>query len=349
MSAPREMDAKERGQRRAQLLDRAGWGDARCSKLAGDASFRSYDRVHLQGRVAVLMDAPPPMEDVRPFVAVAERLVSLGLSAPRVLAADVEAGYLLLEDLGDNTYTRMLASGGDERMLYALAVDLLADLHRQPPDVAARGMPDYSDDLLLREAALLVDWYLPAVTGEPAPESVRRAYLDVWRAVLPAARDVPTTLVLRDYHVDNLVWLDDRPGVAACGLLDFQDAVAGPISYDVVSLLEDARRDIEARLVADMRARYLEASGRVGSADRIAFDRSYAVLGAQRNCKIVGIFTRLCVRDGKPGYLKHIPRVWRLIEGDLAHPVLEPLRAWLERHIPGDMRGIPEIAREMAR
>jgi aminoglycoside/choline kinase family phosphotransferase len=177
-----------------------------------------------------------------------------------------------------------------------------------------------------------------SVSGRPTDPALRQDYLDLWAGLLPLARNVPETLVLRDYHVDNLMRLDGRAGVAACGLLDFQDAVVGPASYDLVSLLEDARRDVPAPLAGAMRTRYFQA---FPTLDRAAFDASYAVLGAQRNCKIVGIFTRLCVRDGKPTYLAHIPRVWRLIAEDLRHPALQPLARWLDRHIPAADRQVP--------
>jgi N-acetylmuramate 1-kinase len=287
------------------------------------------------------MDAPPPHEDVRPFLAIARLLQALGFSAPAILAEDVAAGLLLLEDFGDATYTRLLAQGAAEEPLYALAVDLLVALHRDFDPAVAAHVPPYDDARLLNEAALLVDWYLPAVTGKPTAPALREEYLALWRRLLPLARAVPESLVLRDYHVDNLMLLSDREGVAACGLLDFQDAVIGPVTYDLVSLLEDARRDVPPELAAAMRARYLEA---FPGLDRAAFDASYAVLGAQRNCKIVGIFTRLWQRDGKPQYLAHIPRVWRLIEGDVAHPDLAPLAAWLDRHIPADLRRSPPAA-----
>jgi len=167
---------------------------------------------------------------------------------------------------------------------------------------------------------------------------LREEYLALWRNLLPVARGVPSSLVLRDYHVDNLMVLPGRSGVAACGLLDFQDAVIGPRSYDLVSLLEDARRDVPGALAEAMLARYLAAFPEL---DRRAFAASFAVLAAQRNCKIVGIFTRLCVRDGKPIYLRHIPRVWRLIATDLRHPELAPMARWLDRHLPPALRGIP--------
>lgn len=315
------------------FLQRAGWGDAERGRLAGDASFRHYDRLRLGSRSAVLMDAPPPQEDVRPFLAVDRILRDLSLSAPEVLAEDVANGFLLLEDFGDGTYTRLLAEGEDERGLYARAIDVLIHLHRT---FRGGALPPYDETRLLTEAALLVDWYLPAITRRPVDPALREEYLATWRSVLPLAGGAPDTLVLRDFHVDNLVLLPGRAGVGAVGLLDFQDAVIGPASYDLVSLLEDARRDVAPALAAEMLDRYFAA---FPAYDREAFMTSYAVLGAQRNAKIIGIFTRLCRRDGKPHYLRHIPRVWRLLEGDLRHRALAPVAAWFDRHVPE--RGVP--------
>lgn len=319
------------------FLTSAGWDTARREKLPGDASFRRYVRLYLPEGSAMLMDAPPAHEDVRPFARVARHLASMGYSAPRLLAEDEDAGFLLLEDLGNATYTRELARGADERALYAMAVDLLIDLHRRT-DAVVRGIPPYDDARFLEEVTLLIDWYMPAVTGAPVSDDMRRSYLAAWRAVLPFARRIPDTLVLRDYHVDNLMVVAGRAGLAACGLLDFQDAVIGPASYDLVSLLEDARRDLAPGLADEMLARYLAAFSKL---DHDAFRASYAILGAQRNAKIIGIFTRLCRRDGKPRYLTHIPRVWRLLEGDLAHPALAPVRAWFDRHLPPGRRIVP--------
>lgn len=327
----------ERAAQIAAFLDAAGWAKADRKPIAGDASFRRYDRLTSSERRAVLMDAPPPHEDVRPFVAVAALLHRIGLSAPRILARDEVAGLLLLEDLGDGTYTRLLADGADETALYALAVDTLSHLQRHF-DPMPGALPPYDEARLLTEASLLVDWFLPAACGAPLAPELREEYLACWRRVLPLAAGAAPTLVLRDYHVDNLLLLPGREGITACGLLDFQDAVIGPASYDLVSLLEDARRDVAPALATSMLERYFAAFPGI---DRSAFMASYAVLGAQRNCKIVGIFTRLCVRDGKPGYLKHIPRVWRLIEQDLRHEALAPVAEWLAHHIPPELRGIP--------
>ena len=319
------------------FLLRSGWSTAECRPLAGDASFRRYLRLGMpDGKRAVLMDAPPPQEDVRPFMQVAGTLRALGLSAPRILATDVDRGFLLLEDLGDNTYTSILRHGGDEAALYGLALDTLVELHRQYRDDGA--LPPYDEDRLLGEAALLVDWYLPAIRGEPTSASVRDDYLSLWRSVLPLANRVPRSLVLRDFHVDNLMWLRDRTGPAACGLLDFQDAVTGPVTYDIVSLFEDARRDVPPSLASTLIDRYLAAFPTI---DREAFDASYAILGAQRSAKIVGIFTRLDRRDAKPVYLGHIPRVWRWLAGDLMHPALSQLKRWFDAEIPSERRVVP--------
>jgi aminoglycoside/choline kinase family phosphotransferase len=329
----------DRARRIEAFLDANAWRLADMRPLADDASFRSYHRLRSGARRAVLMDAPPEHEDVRPFVGVARHLLGLGLSAPRILAEDAEAGLLLLEDLGDDTFTRLLAAGADETELYALAVDVLVHLHRLPPsETVPAGLPPYDTGRLLAEALLLPDWFVPAALGAPPPDAVREAYVEAWTQTFPAVLAQPATLVLRDFHVDNLMRLPDRRGVAACGLLDFQDAVAGAAAYDVMSLLEDARRDVAPGLKDAMLNRYFEA---VGHLDRTGFEAAFAILAAQRHAKVIGIFTRLCVRDGKAGYLAHIPRVWRLLERALRHPALAPVSAWFDDNIPPDARGIP--------
>ncbi len=321
-----------------KFLAEAGWGGAERRRLAADASFRRYDRLTRDGATAVLMDAPPPMENVRAFHAVQQQLLALGLSAPRPIRLDAAAGLLLLEDFGDRTYTRALAEGADEAALYRLATDLLIALHRRWRDGAGT-LPPYDEERLLEEALLLSDWYMAAATGRPPSRRQRSDYIEAWRAVFPLAQRVPRSLVLRDYHVDNLMVLEGREGVAACGLLDFQDALLGPVTYDLVSLLEDARRDIPAPLVEEMLARYLAA---FPALDREAFATSYAVLGAQRSAKIIGIFTRLSRRDGKADYLPHIPRVWRLLETDLGKPPLAPVKAWFDSELPPTQRRVPD-------
>lgn len=285
------------------------------------------------------MDAPPPQEDVRPFATIARHLKALGLSAPEVLAEDVDHGFLLLEDLGDDTYTRLLERGHDEESLYELATDVLIHLNSQPVDDAIpAGVGAYGEDRLLEEVDRLNTWYLPLVQASMPVDGVHTEYTDIWRALLPLAWVVPESFVLFDYHVDNMLLLPDRSGVAACGLLDFQDGVRGPVTYDLMSLLEDARRDIPVPLAERMKRRYLAAFPGITRED---FDTSWAVMAAQRHVRVIGTFARLCLRDGKPHYLVHMPRLWRYMDGCLSHPVLEPLKEWLDVHVPDHLRRVP--------
>ncbi|HEV2301467.1 MAG TPA: phosphotransferase [Stellaceae bacterium] len=328
-----------RQQAMRHFLDMSGWRGVTPRPLTADASFRTYHRLVDGGRRAVLMDAPPPQEEVGPYIAVAALLRRLGFSAPEVMAEDRAGGFLLVEDFGDDTYTRLIARGADEEALYRLAVDTLVALQQAVAAMGAPDLPPYDEARLLAEAALLADWYYPAATGERLGAAARDDYLGLWRGVLREAAPSPPTLVLRDYHVDNLMLLADRPGVRGCGLLDFQDAVVGHPAYDLVSLLEDARRDVPPALRERAAERYLDAfPGR----DRAHFRQAAAILAAQRNAKIIGIFTRLWRRDGKPHYLPHIPRVWRLLEEDLREPALAPIARWLDRHLPPARRRAPD-------
>ena len=312
----------------AAFLAEAGWGDARREPLPGDASFRRYVRLTRGRETVMLMDAPPPEEDVRPFIAVAARLRQLRLSAPEVHAVDKAEGLLLLEDFGDDTFTRLLERGESEEKLYLLATDTLAALHRRAD--AASGFPYFGAEGFLAGAELLLDWYLPAA-GRPVTdrEGFRAAMLQALTPVLAG----PETLMLRDYHVDNLVRLHGRKGAAACGLLDFQDAAGGPPAYDLASLIEDARRDVDDSVRAAVLARY-----RAAFPDAPDLERDIAVLGAQRHVRVLGTFMRLARRDGKPGYMRHLPRLRRMLERNLAHPALEPLAAWFRRHVAHDLR-----------
>ncbi len=308
--------------------------------LCADASFRRYLRVQDHGRSLVVMDAPPEHESPQCFVRMAELLVQLGFSAPRIIAQDLAMGFLLLEDLGDRTYTRALSEGACETRLYQLAMETLLSLQQRTrnwPQDADPIAPPYNTERLLNETSLLLDWYLPKVTGTPCEAEVRAAFNHAWNAVLPMAQQLPHALVLRDFHVDNLMVLPGRSGTAACGLLDFQDAVWGPLSYDVVSLLRDARRDVPKDLHDALLAQFIQhyAADGVSAA---ALEHSYWILGAQRTTKIIGIFTRLWLRDSKSTYLRHLPRLWRLLEEELAHPALAPVQDWYAHHLPLRLR-----------
>jgi aminoglycoside/choline kinase family phosphotransferase len=330
----------------AKFLNDAGWSGAERRPLAGDASFRRYDRITRGGDVAVLMDAPPPQEDVRPFVRITRHLQGLGYSVPTILAEDPALGLLLLEDLGDATYTRALAAKADEAELYEAAVDLIADLHNKPARLTIpEALPEYDAARLVAEAELLVDWYMPAQLGRPVGDAAKRTFREIWAALVPAMTGKERTIVLRDFHADNLIWLPRREPIRNCALLDYQDAVAGSSAYDLMSLIEDARRDMDPDLEIDLIERYHDARPDM---DWDAFRDSYVTLAAQRHCKVIGIFTRLCVRDGKPIYLGHIPRVWRMLERACDDPLLAPLRDWLDQHMPKKKRGVPTVQKPKA-
>jgi aminoglycoside/choline kinase family phosphotransferase len=336
------------------------YADAAAEYLQGDASTRSYARLVLPHRAAILMNAPrqpdgPPIrdgkpysalvhlaEDVTPFVAVGHELRRRGLVAPAIYAFDLDQGFLLIEDLGDRVFGAELARGTKMADLYAPAVDVLLAIASEPttPLLPIEGhapyrLPTYDADALLTEALLLTDWFWPALHGRPTPEAVRDAYVAAWRPLLEQAAVSDNTLILRDYHSPNLMWLPERQGLQQVGILDFQDALLGPAAYDLVSLLQDARLDVPEALEARLFARYCAA--RSASDPHFSSDQFgvlYATLGAQRNSKILGIFARLAKRDGKRGYLAHIPRVARYLERNLAHPALAPLRGWYANELP---------------
>lgn len=306
-----------------------GWEGAEIRPLAGDASFRRYFRVHRGDETAVLMDAPPEHEDVGPFLLVADHLIERGFSPPRPLAVDREQGLILLEDFGDDRVAPLLARDpGREREIYEAAIDILARLSRQP---APEDLAPYDDPQMAREVGLLTEWYAPAVSLDPDEGSFLAAWREAWADALEELERRPV-LCLRDFHADNLMVL---PGRRDLGLLDFQDALAGHPAYDLVSLLQDARRDVSPELEAAMLARYTDAA-QVEDAE--CFRAHYEVLGAQRNTKILGIFTRLWRRDGKPHYLPFQPRVWSYLERNLAHPALAPVRDWFDRNLPPESR-----------
>ena len=306
-----------------------GWAGAEIRPLAGDASFRRYFRVHRNGETAVLMDAPPPHEDPRPFVAVAEWLAHAGLSAPCVLAVDYEQGLLLLDDFGDERLRETLdATPERERALYAQATDLLVHLHALP---AMPGLKPHALEEWLGEITLFTDWYCPALGLDVDKDGYRDAWTE---ALAPVAADgLGPVTVLRDYHAENIMLITGREGIRHFGLLDFQDALAGHPAYDLVSVLEDARRDVTPSVEREMLARYLDAMGRPAG-----FERAYWALAAQRNTRILGVFTRLWKRDNKPHYTSYQPRMWGLLERDLAYPDLAPVKAWFDANVPPEKR-----------
>jgi aminoglycoside/choline kinase family phosphotransferase len=316
------------------FLDRHGWQDAVRSPLAGDASARRYERLRRASGPAILMDMPPGSGlDPRPYLAVADWLRAGGFSAPEILAAEPESGLVLIEDLGDDLLAVLCDREPDRaEALYSAAVDVLADLQARPLPGADAGWapPPYDMAFLMREVRLVPEWYLPAATGRAVSGDLVAEYDTLCQAALEAIPATAPAVVLRDFHAENLIWLPDRAGIARIGILDFQDMLIGHPAYDLVSLLEDARRDTSPDLRAALTARYLARSG----AEPEAFLQAAATLSAQRNLKILGLFTRLCRQDAKPRYLDFLPRVWRHLERDLAHPALADLRAFVSHNVP---------------
>ncbi|MEO6388378.1 MAG: phosphotransferase [Croceibacterium sp.] len=311
------------------FLEDAGWGGAVVEPLPGDASFRRYFRVRDGERKAMLMDAPPPHEDPGPFLHVGQWLGEQGLRGPAIHAADKSRGLVLIEDFGDDRMRDWLdANDHAEDVVYAAAIDALVALHACPPGP----FEPYDMEVYQREVGLFTEWYCPLM----GIEVDQAGWVTAWDAVLAPMlpRQQPGVTVLRDYHAENIMLLaPGADGAGAQGLIDFQDALVGHPAYDLVSLLQDARRDVDPGLERRMLDRYLANV----SADA-DFEADYARLGAQRNAKIVGIFARLWKRDGKPRYLAFIPRVWDAMERDLAHPALAPVADWFAANIPREVR-----------
>lgn len=318
----------------AGLSRQMGWDAVTLEALPADASFRRYYRLHGAGKPMLLMQDPPdrpavpPFVMVEPFIKIDDHMRRLGLRAPEIYARDIPNGLLVIEDFGDDTYTRLLNRGVEAKDLYEIAVDVLSHLHRHPArnDIE---LPAYDDRLLVDEAMLLVDWYYPALCGRVPTADMKDSYRAVWQRLFAGMTKDQQTMVLRDYHVDNLMLAADGEGIARCGLLDFQDAVIGPFSYDLMSLLEDARRDVPLDLQKHLYDRYMTA---MGPLDRAAFDYSYRLLAAQRHAKVLGIFVRLFMRDGKDRYLQFIPHVHMLFMRALDDNALAPLKQWFADH-----------------
>ena len=306
------------------FLAKHGWAEAHVSLLAADASFRRYFRATDGERQAVIMDAPPPHEDPRPFVNVAEYLSANGFRAPAIIGTDLARGLVILEDFGDIRMREYLDENpSEESAIYRQAIEVLAKLARSP----AADVPPYDMAAYMREVQLFTEWYVPAMGL-----SVKLEEFDFkWQLALSPIVDTKhrNTTVLRDYHAENIMLLTD----GTQGIIDFQDALLGHPAYDLVSLLQDARRDVSAELEAEMLEHYASVSN--FDAD---FDAHYALLGAQRNTKIIGIFTRLWKRDGKARYLSFLSRMWTYLERDLAHPELAELKAWFDVNIPAEVR-----------
>lgn len=336
-----------------EFLDTRGYQGARRRFLTGDSSFRAYERIETtDGRGLVLMDSPArsngPVirdgktysqlvhlaEDVRPFIAVDRYLKDVGLSVPEIYEADQEQGILLVEDLGSDGVIDDARRPIAER--YHEAVLCLAEFHRLPivtelpiDDHARHRLPSFDKAALLYEVELLLDWHIPwKRNGQEASKAEREAYLSIWSDLIDQLRDAEKHLVMRDYHSPNLLWLPGRDGFRKIGIIDFQDAIFGPTSYDVVSLAQDARVTVDRPLMDALLDTYMRAREARGAFDRDAFMKSWSIMSAQRACRLNGLWVRLLKRDGLPGYLQHMPRTLWHLEVAFEHEALAPLRDW---------------------
>lgn len=330
--------ATTREQLRQQFIDANGYGSWRVEPLTADASFRRYFRLCGEKQQVLLMDAPPATEDIASYLKIDACLRGVQLCAPEILAVDEDNGFAVIEDFGVNTYTRLLNDGVAAEPLYRLAVTVLKTLHADLP-TGTLSVPHYSEGFYEDEAALFMDWYWPAKTGALPSSEMRKQFMSLWESLLAGVSRQRECLVLRDYHVDNLMLLGDE-GVEdylakeRCGILDFQDALIGSPAYDLVSLFEDARRPVDQSMAKRLLEEYLSS---FSDLDRNQFAYDYRVLGSHRHMKVIGIFVRLCVRDGKAHYLDYLPHVQRLLEHSLQHPALLPLKQWLDQHHPGSV------------
>ena len=327
------------------FLSGAGWQDAEARPLAGDASLRSYLRLvkPSDGSSRILMDAPvETCGPLDPFIRSTKFLEAAGLSAPAIHCADRVSGFLLLEDLGDGLVSRVVADSPElESGIYGAAIDLLVGLLALKPGPE---FPEYSADAQSEIAADALWWYHFGATGEARPKATGDEFRRVIGEMV-SALDTGLVFVHRDYHAENLIWLPERTGVRRLGVIDHQDGALGHPSYDLVSILEDARRDIPAELRNGLIRRYVRASG--CSEDELR--RELAISGAQRNLRILGVFARLALRDGKPGYIDLIPRVWGHLERDLSHPAVSALAQLVQRHLPPPRTALLDRIRGMVR
>lgn len=336
-----------RHKHKQRFLETASWHNTHESLLAQDASFRTYYRLKdpSSENSVVLMDAPPSHETLHSFIHIANLLRKLALRVPQILHEDQELGFLILEDFGDQTFTNILQKGADPKKLYTLAIDALAHIHQNlcSQDLSNQSLDFYTVEKALLESKLFIDWYVPAVALYPLSQAALLEFESLFKTHFEKISSFPQGLTLRDFHADNLMIVpkNSKNPLSACGILDFQDAVIGPLIYDLVSLLEDVRHDIDPQLSQSLKTYYKNIFPTTPWKDDIQFENAYAFWALQRNLKILGIFTRLFLRDKKERYLSYIPRTLKLIEHELSHPSLKDLKQWFDHHLPLSIRTIP--------
>ena len=323
------------------IFKKIGINDFKLKPIKSDASFRKYFRVYIrnQKRNLLLVDSPKKTENNLGYLKATNIFEKINLSVPKIINFNISKGSFLIEDFGINTYTNSLKNGESEYKLYNLATDILIYINNQSKNLKKK-LPQYTNKKLIEESKLFLEWYWPAIHKNKPKKDVVNEFIKIWNNLLNKNLRTKKVLVHRDFHIDNLFFLKDRKGLKACGLIDFQDAVIGPTSYDLVSLLEDARRNVNKEVIFKMYNKFVRKLSKKQKED---FVKEYKVLAINRHLKVIGIFTRLCKRDKKNSYLKHIPRLWKLIEYNLNFYSLSELNKWINEFFPKKFRIRPKL------
>ena len=321
------------------ILKKSGIKNFKLKQIKSDASFRKYSRINIKNddRKLLFVDSPNKTENNLGYLNISNILKKMNLSVPDIIAYDISKGFFVIEDFGLNTYTYLLKKGESEIKLYNLATEVLIHINKYSKNLTSK-IPLYSNKKLINEALLFLEWYWPNIYKQKPKKKIFNEYINIWKKLLQNNLKTKKVLVHRDFHIDNLFFLRDRKKVKACGLIDFQDSVIGPSTYDLVSLLEDARRDVDNRIRKKMFQKYLK-NNQIKNKEN--YLNEYKVLAINRHLKVIGIFTRLFVRDNKKNYLKHIPRLWKLIEKNSNFIFLNQINEWLNEYFPKRKRTIP--------
>ena len=323
------------------IVKKSGITDFELKSIKSDASFRKYFRVYIKNQKnnLLLVNSPKKTENNLGYLKATNIFQKINLSVPKIISSDISKGFFLIEDFGTNTYTNLLKNGESEYKLYNLATDILIYINSHSKNLENK-LPKYTNKKLIEEVLLFLQWYWPAIYKKPPKKKIINEFIKIWKNLLNQNLKTKKVLVHRDFHIDNLFFLKKRKNLKACGLIDFQDAVIGPSSYDLLSLLEDARRDVNKKIIIKM---YNKFKKKLSQKEKKIFDREYKVLSINRHLKVIGIFSRLSIRDKKKSYLNHIPRLWKLVEQSLDFNSLSELKRWINEYFPKKFRVKPKV------
>ena len=322
------------------IFKKSGINNFKLKPIKSDASFRKYFRVYTDNKEKLLLvNSPKKTENNLGFLKATKILEKMDLSVPKIFNLNISKGIFLIEDFGVNTYKNSLRKGESEYKLYNLATDILLHISNCSKNLEKK-LPKYTNKKLMEEVLLFLEWYWPSIYKKKVKKEVGNKFIKIWKRLLINNIKTKKVLVHRDFHIDNLFFLKDRKKLRSCGLIDFQDAVIGPSSYDLLSLLEDARRDVDKKIIYRM---YNKFTKKFTNKDKEIFNKEYKMLAVHRHLKVIGIFSRLSMRDKKNNYLKHIPRLWRLIEANLNSKMFIELNDWINNFFPRELRVKPKI------